>query len=181
MDTNQTFTATEDNLRNITPAGGVTPAGVGPGQRPHAGCATTPCTGYFLDFATQNEKTTSSVFSTQGFLTLITFTPDQNNPCSTDGTSYRYRFFFLTGTGGYNLAPPAGNFTDYRQYARRRACPRPRSPRRRMGDTIDTILFSGGAVSQQNTAGCAVHDQRELEGAAVRRRGVRPRFRGSRS
>ena len=70
--------------------------------------------GYFLDFATLNEKTLSSVLSTQGFLTLITFTPDSTSPCATNGNSFRYRFFFLNGNRGYNLTTPTGTFADYR-------------------------------------------------------------------
>ena len=99
---------------------------------PTRAASTTPCTGFFLDFASQNEKTTSSVFSTQGYLALLTFTPDANNPCSTEGSSFRYRFFFLNGTGGYNIGAQMGNYTDYRQNLVR-AWPRPRSPRRRLG------------------------------------------------
>ena len=57
------------------------------------------------------------MFSTQGFLSLLTFTPDSNNPCATEGRSYRYRFFFLNGQGGYNLATPTGTFADYRSDA----------------------------------------------------------------
>jgi Tfp pilus tip-associated adhesin PilY1 len=107
-DTNQTATLHEGDLRNITPAGGVTPVGSGPGPSPN---------GYFLDFATVNEKTLSSVLSTQGFLTLITFTPDSTSPCTTNGNSFRYRVFFQNGTPGYNLTGPPGpglSYTDYR-------------------------------------------------------------------
>ena len=151
VDSNQTFTAVPDNLRNITPTGGITPAGVGPGSS-DTGCVTAPCTGFYLDFATQNEKTTSSVFSTQGYLTLITFTPDANNPCSTEGSSYRYRFFFLNGNGGYNLGAQTGTYTDYRQGLGTglSSASQSTSP---SGNTIDMVLFSGGAVQQQNSAG----------------------------
>lgn len=151
VDANQTFTATEDNLRNITPPGGATSAGVGSGPA-NTGCATTPCTGYFLDFVSQNEKTTSTVFSTQGYLSLITFTPDLNGPCTTDGSSYRYRFFFLNGGRGYNIATPQGNYSDYRQYLGKQLASASQSTSPN-GDTIDTVLYSGGAINQQTTAG----------------------------
>jgi len=124
---------------------------VGPGSA-NTGCVTTPCTGYFMDFQTQNEKTTSTVFATQGYLSLITFTPDLNGPCTTDGSSYRYRFFFLTGAGGYNISTPTGNFNDYRQYLGKQLASASQSTSPN-GDTIDTVLYSGGAVNQQTTAG----------------------------
>lgn len=158
VDSNQTTTATEVNLRNITSAGGVTAAGAGPGPA-NTGCATAPCTGYFLDFAntldancnpTYDEKTTSTVFSTQGYLTLITFTANAG-PCSTEGTSFRYRFFFLNGQGGYNLSAPTGTYADYRQSLGKglASASQGTSPQ---GDIIDTVVFSGGSVNQQNTA-----------------------------
>lgn len=105
VDSNQTTTLYEGDLRNITPAGGVTPVGVGPGVSN---------TGYFLDFATINEKTLSSVLSTQGYLTLLTFTPDSSSPCTTNGNSFRYRFFFLNGQPGYNAACYTGSYGNYR-------------------------------------------------------------------
>jgi type IV pilus assembly protein PilY1 len=146
VDGNQSTTATEVNLRNITPPG---PPGPGPSS---SGCATAPCTGFFLDYGSANEKATSSVYSTQGYLTLITFTPDANNPCSTEGSSYRYRFFFLNGQGGYNLSAPQNNYTDYRQSLGTGLSSGSQSTSPN-GNTIDTVLFSGGAVTQQNTAG----------------------------
>jgi Tfp pilus tip-associated adhesin PilY1 len=105
LDTNQTTTLREGDLRNITPTGGVTPAGVGPGTDPN---------GYRLDFGSLNEKTLTPVISTQGFLSLITFTPDSTSPCTTNGNSFRYRFFFLNGNPGYNISTPSGGFGDYR-------------------------------------------------------------------
>jgi len=105
LDSNQGNTLREGDLRNITPTGGITPAGVGPGPDPN---------GYRLDFASLNEKTLTPVLSTQGFLTLITFTPDSTSPCTTNGNSFRYRFFFLNGNPGYNLNAPTGGFGDYR-------------------------------------------------------------------
>jgi hypothetical protein len=105
LDTGQATTLHEADLRNLTPTGGVTASGAGAGADDE---------GYFLDFATLNEKTLSSVLSTQGFLTLITFTPDSTSPCTTNGNSFRYRFFFLNGNPGYNLTTPTGTFADYR-------------------------------------------------------------------
>ena len=58
--------------------------------------------GFVLDFGSLNEKTTSTVFSTLGDLCVVTFTPDSVSPCATNGSSFQYRFFFLTGQGGYN-------------------------------------------------------------------------------
>jgi Tfp pilus tip-associated adhesin PilY1 len=106
VDTGQTTTLHEADLRNLTPAGGVTAVG-SPGPGPLGN-------GFFLDFASRNEKTVSTVFSTQGFLSLLTFTPDSDNPCATEGRSFRYRFFFLNGQGGYNLVTPTGTYADYR-------------------------------------------------------------------
>ena len=106
IDAGQNVTFTENDLRNITPNGGVTPAGVGPGNDSE---------GYRLDFGSANEKTTSAAISIEGYLTLITFTPDSTNPCTTEGSSFRYRFFFLGGAGGYNVLTPTGTFADYRE------------------------------------------------------------------
>ena len=41
----------------------------------------------------------------------MTFTPDSVSPCATNGSSFRYRFFFLTGTG-YN--GQTDTYADYR-------------------------------------------------------------------
>jgi hypothetical protein len=73
--------------------------------------------GFFLSYENSNEKTTSSVFSTFGYLTLLTFTPDSNNPCATNGKSFRYRFFFLDGTAGYTATTPNVDYGFYRQEA----------------------------------------------------------------
>ena len=105
IDSGQAATLHEGDLRNLTPNGGITPTGAGAG---------TDNEGFLLDFATLNEKTISSVLSTQGFLTLITFTPDSTSPCATNGNSFRYRFFFLNGNPGYNSSAPTGTFADYR-------------------------------------------------------------------
>ena len=60
--------------------------------------------------------------------------------------------FFLNGAGGYNLSAPQGNYTDYRQNLGPglSSASQSTSP---SGNTIDMILFSGGAVQQQNSAG----------------------------
>jgi PilC-like protein with beta-propeller domain len=105
VDSQQATTLYEGDLRNLTPTGGATPVGSGPGASDN---------GYFLDFATLNEKTLSSVLSTQGYLTLITFTPDSTSPCATEGNSFRYRIFFLSGKGGYNIGYQNGSYGDYR-------------------------------------------------------------------
>ena len=70
-----------------------------------------PAPGFVLDFGSLNEKTTSTVYSTQGYLSLVTFTPDSVSPCATNGSSFQYRFFFLTGTGYYGQT---GTYADFR-------------------------------------------------------------------
>jgi hypothetical protein len=108
--------------------------------------------GFVLDYGSNNEKTTSTVFSTQGYLSLITFTPDSVSPCATNGSSFRYRFFFLTGQGGYGTT---GTYADYQQSlgTGMAAATQSTSPQ---GDIIDTVLFSGGALRQEVTPG-SVH------------------------
>ena len=89
------------------------------------------------------------MFSTQGYLSLITFTPDSVSPCATNGSSFRYRFFFLSGQPGYGTT---GTYADYRQSlgSGMAAAGQTTSPQ---GDIIDTVLFSGGAVRQDVTPG----------------------------
>src|SRR5262245_21517464 len=106
LEKRQTNTLREGYLRKLTPRGCITPAGVGPRPDPN---------GYRLDFGSLNEKTLTPVISTQGFLSLITFTPDSTSPCTTNGNSFRYRFFFLNGNPGYNISAPSGGFADYRK------------------------------------------------------------------
>jgi Tfp pilus tip-associated adhesin PilY1 len=132
------------DLHVLTPPAGTTCAP--PYTSP--GCANA-ANGFVLDYATVNEKTTSTVFSTQGFLSLITFTPDSTSPCATNGSSFRYRFFFLTGTGGYGTS---GTYADYQQQLGQgfAAASQSTSPQ---GGIIDTVLFSGGAVRQDTTPG----------------------------
>ena len=147
VDNGQLTTAEEDNLRNITPAGGVSPAGVGPGPL-DSGCPDgTFCTGLYLDYASQNEKATSTMFATEGFLSLVTFTPDATNPCATEGNSFRYRFFFLTGasrTGGVTIADYreglGGGFASPSQSSTKTA-------------TNDWVFSVGGGLNIQTTPG----------------------------
>jgi Tfp pilus tip-associated adhesin PilY1 len=133
------------SLHDLTPG-----TGTGPCPTPYnpATCANST-SGFVLDFATNNEKTTSTVFSTQGFLSLITFTPDSTSPCATNGSSFRYRFFFLTGQGGYGTGT---TYADFQQSLGQgfAAASQSTSPQ---GDIIDTVLFSGGAVRQDDTPG----------------------------
>jgi Neisseria PilC beta-propeller domain len=98
IDSNQTTTFHESDLHDVTPGAPLD----------------TATGGFRLDFETLNEKTTSSVLSTQGYLTLITFTPDSTNPCTNNGNSFRYRFFFVNGKGGYNIVCPTNSYADYR-------------------------------------------------------------------
>ena len=104
-------------------------------------------TGFALDFETANEKATSTVFSTFGELSIVTFTPDSLSPCATDGSSFRYRFFYLTGQPGYTTTSDYGGFReglDDNGYA---AAGQSVAPN---GDIIDTVLFSGGGIRQDN-------------------------------
>jgi hypothetical protein len=105
-------TSTQEPLRDLTPGTGQGPC---PVPFDPASCVNAngdPAPGFFLDYGSLNEKTTSTVFSTQGYLSLVTFTPDSVSPCATNGSSYRYRFFFLTGTGYYGRN---GNYADFRE------------------------------------------------------------------
>jgi len=137
----------ETDLVNITPNGGVTSAGTGPGVAPN---------GYFLDFATFNEKAVSTVFSTRGSLSLVTFSPDSGSVCSSAGASFRYRLLFATGQGGYStvVSPPsgAGSLQDYRQQIANEFVSTTQSVTP-LGGIIDISLSQGGGLSQQNTPG----------------------------
>jgi len=107
-------TATREGLRDLTP-GGANSLGPCPVPFDPASClndAGDPAPGFVLDFGSANEKTTSSVSATQGFLSLVTFTKDSASPCATNGSSFQYRFFFLTGTGYYGRT---GTYSDFRQ------------------------------------------------------------------
>ena len=139
IDNGQTETYDEDDLRNITPTGGVTAAGSGPGS---------DAEGFRLDFQTANEKTVSSVFSTQGYLSVATFTADLGSPCATNGTSFRYSFFFQQGQAAYNLGALTGTFADYRRSLGPglATLSQGTSPQ---ADTIDAAVLSSGAIDQQ--------------------------------
>ena len=150
----------DTDLVNITPNGGATP-GSATGPVPARACGTDPSQthcGYFLDFVTPNEKAVSTVLSTLGNLSLVTFTPDPFNSdpglCLSGGSSHRYSFSFRTGQGSYG--PPtatgqAGNLADYRQslgigmaQAAQSQAPG--------GDIIQAVWFSGGGINQANTS-----------------------------
>jgi Tfp pilus tip-associated adhesin PilY1 len=116
-----------------------------------SGCVTTPCAGLRLDYQDPDEKTTSTVLSTLGFLTVITFEPSQGI-CGTEGSSFRYRFFYLTGQGGYNVGAYNGNYLDFREtlFGGLASTTQSTSP---LGDTIDLTLFAGGNIDQSVTKG----------------------------
>jgi Tfp pilus tip-associated adhesin PilY1 len=137
----------EADLVNLTPTGGVTTAGTGPA----------PTTaGYFLDFASFTEKAVSTVFSTLGNLSLLTFSSDSANSCNPRGTSFRYRFSYATGQGGYTVTLPApgqpGAVADYRQSLGQgmAMAAQGQAPN---GDMIDTALMQSGELNQQKTPG----------------------------
>jgi len=130
----------------------LTPGGAGPCTLPYAGTCANAVNGFRLPYGSANEKTTSTVFSTLGYLSLITFTPDSVSPCATNGSSFRYRFFFLTGRGFYGTA---GTYADYQQSLGEGMAMASQSTSPQ-GDIIDTVLFSGGGLDQQITPG-AVH------------------------
>ncbi len=98
-------------LRDITPVTGLGPCSLpyNPANCTNANGDRAP--GFVLDYASINEKTTSTVYSTLGVLSVVTFTPDSVSPCATNGNSFQYRFFFLTGTGPYGQT---GTYADYR-------------------------------------------------------------------
>ncbi len=100
----------DSDLVNLTLSGGVTPAGTGPAAA---------SAGYVLDFATHDEKVVSTVFSALGELSVITFAPSSATASAPGGESFRYRFDFATGPGGYSTAfpPPGtpGSLSDYRK------------------------------------------------------------------
>jgi hypothetical protein len=137
----------EDNLTAIVPSAIGT-------YSLTSGCVANPtCAGLRLDYEGLDEKTTSTVFSTLGFLTVITFEPSQGI-CGTEGSSFRYRFFYLTGQGGYNLKAPGykGDYTDYRLDLQGGLASTTQSTSP-TGDTIDITLFSGGNIDQNTTPG----------------------------
>jgi hypothetical protein len=151
----------DTDLVNITPSCAsqttcATSPGTGPA--PAAVCVTDSMKtcGYFLDFATSNEKAVSTVFSGAGKLSLVTFAPDQVSPsaslCLSAGTSFLYSFDFRTGSGGFLTpgATPAGTLDEYRSSlgAGLGQTAVSQSPG---GDIIESVLFSGGGLNQQHT------------------------------
>jgi hypothetical protein len=144
VDSGQTSTSfVKADLHDLTPpSGSICPV-------PYTGPCANAANGFVLDYGSNNEKTTSTVFSTQGYLSVVTFTPDSVSPCATNGSSYRYRFFFLTGQGYFGTT---GTYGDYRESLGEgfAAVSQSVSPE---GDIIDTVLFSGGAIRQDVTPG----------------------------
>jgi PilC-like protein with beta-propeller domain len=137
----------EDDLINVTPSDGIEP-GEGPQNAEN-----TP-NGYFLNFGSYDEKAVSTVFATQGVLTLVTFSPSQGDPCTNTGESFRYRFSFLTGQGAATgVLSPFGTDGAMSQY-REDLGPglvrgmRSQSPN---GTMIDTLQFPHGSLLQQDT------------------------------
>jgi Neisseria PilC beta-propeller domain len=110
--TNSAAGSLATDLRNLTPGSGLGPCPVPFNPASCTNVAGAPAPGFSLDFGSTNEKTTSTVYSTQGYLSLVTFTPDSVSPCATNGSSFQYVFFFLTGTGYYGQT---GNYADFRQ------------------------------------------------------------------
>jgi type IV pilus assembly protein PilY1 len=127
-------------LRNITPGVGQGPCPIpfNPSTCVNANGAPSP--GFILDFQTTNEKTTSTVYATLGFLSVVTFTPDSVSPCATNGSSFRYRFFFLTGTGAYGQT---GTYADFRLDLGEGIATASQSTSPQ-GDIIDLVMMSGG-------------------------------------
>ncbi|HEY1434963.1 MAG TPA: hypothetical protein VGG65_06280, partial [Thermoanaerobaculia bacterium] len=97
-------------LRDITPPNAPCPTPYDPASCVNANGDRAP--GFVLDYASINEKTTSTVFSTQGILSVVTFTPDSVSPCATNGSSFQYRFFFLTAQGPYGSTHTYADYQD---------------------------------------------------------------------
>ncbi len=138
----------EEDLINVTPSDGIDP-GSGP-----ADAANTP-NGYFLNFGSYDERAVSTVFATQGILTLVTFSPGEGDPCTGTGESFRYRFSFLTGQGAiHGVLSPFGNEGEMAQY-REKLSPglaggtQSQSPN---GEVIDGVIFWSGQINQQNSS-----------------------------
>jgi hypothetical protein len=96
-------------------------------------------TGFVLDYESEREKTTTTAFSTLGELSVLTYTPASVSPCATNGNSFRYRFFYLTGQQGYTTSDYGG----YRQYVSDKFASAGQSVAPN-GDIIDTTLYSQG-------------------------------------
>jgi Tfp pilus tip-associated adhesin PilY1 len=97
-------------------------------------------TGFVLDYETDREKTTTTVFSTLGELSVLTYTPDSPSACATNGNSFRYRFFYLSGQPGYTTT---SNYGGYREDLAPKFASAGQSVAPN-GDIIDTILYSQG-------------------------------------
>jgi hypothetical protein len=148
VDTGSTSTTFRDtDLHDLTPSPSAPVCTL-----PYTGACANAVNGFRLPYSSANEKTTSTVFSTLGNLSLITFTPDSVSPCATNGSSFRYRFFFLTGAGTYGTT---GTYADYQQDLGEGMAMASQSTSPQ-GDIIDTVLFSGGGLNQQATPG-SVH------------------------
>jgi Tfp pilus tip-associated adhesin PilY1 len=133
-------------LRNITPGAAGTNVGPCPIPFDPSSCINdngAPAPGFFLDYETINEKTTSTVYATLGFLSVVTFTPDSVSPCATNGSSFRYRFFFLTGTG-YNGS--TDTYADFRDNLGEGVTTASQSTSPQ-GDIIDIFNTSGGSAT----------------------------------
>jgi hypothetical protein len=154
------ITFNDQNLNDITPKcdlalipeGCATGEGKGPQQPAAVACNDSGMTncGYFLNFAGADEKTTSTVNSTLGNLALVTFKPNSTTDICGNGTSLRYSFFFANGKANQNQAfGAAGDLKDYRETlgAGVATAAGSQAPN---GDMIDTVLFSGGGISQEN-------------------------------
>jgi hypothetical protein len=143
VDSGQTTTSfVKTDLHDLTPPGGSTC------PIPYSGPCSNAANGFVLDYSSTNEKTTSTIFSTQGYLSVITFTPDSVSPCATNGSSFRYRFFYLTGQGYYGTV--GGTYSDYQESLGEgfAATTQSVSPQ---GDIIDTVFK--GSIDQQPTPG----------------------------
>ena len=97
-------------------------------------------TGFVLDYETEREKTTTTVFSTLGELSVLTYTPQSVSPCAANGNSFRYRFFYLIGQQGYTTTSDYGG---YRQLVGDKFASAGQSVAPN-GDIIDTTLYSQG-------------------------------------
>jgi hypothetical protein len=145
-------TSTRIALRDISPTGqGPCPAPFDPASCVNPNGDRAP--GFVLDYGSLNEKTTSTVFSTLGYLSVVTFTPDSVSPCATNGSSYRYRFFFLTGTGYYGTT---GAYADFRQSLGEGIATLGQSTNNQ-GTVTDTVMIGGSSGSprppQEDTTG----------------------------
>jgi Tfp pilus tip-associated adhesin PilY1 len=149
----------DTNLVNITPScttGQPCDSNAGAGPAGTIACddpGMTNC-GYFLAYASASEKATSTVFSTGGKLSFLTFTPTRfssTTACSVAGASFRYSINALAqGRGGYAGATPTGTYADYRQRPGNDFAAATQS-QSQSGVMIDTVFLSSGGINQQNT------------------------------